>query len=180
MRQADLIEREQGTEPVELFALETESTGTEISGGGERSALVVGEVEVRPGREGGEVVVEVIKVGQHAVDHSGAEMHPRSSSMAKLVSIISLTGVSSGMVTSITVQRAGSPIISRTSTAWRCSTPSSRVPDAGGGAKEADGVPGGGSIDDDEVVRARFFEGLDAAKDEEILDARCGRGHHLE
>ena len=36
MRQADLIEREQGTEPVELFALETESTGTEISGGGER------------------------------------------------------------------------------------------------------------------------------------------------
>ena len=179
MWEADLIEGEHGTKPIELFVLDTESTSAETGGGGEGGALVVGEVEARLGRKGGEIMVESSRSGSTLLTTAGPRCTPSSSSMAKLVSIISLTGRPSGMVTSITVQRVGSPIISRTSTAWRQHTRLRSVPDAGGGPKEATACPAA-EHDHDEFIGASFFEGLDAAEYQEILDARRGRGHHLE
>ncbi len=112
---------------------------------------------------------------------TGPRLMPTRSSSLYAVSTVSLTGVSSGRVTSITWQRAGSDSSSTTSAAWvrigptraASSSPWALVrkvmawPAAGASTTITSGPPGPLQL-------------LDLAQHQDVPNARNGRGHHVQ
>ena len=112
---------------------------------------------------------------------TGPSATPARSSIANAVSMTSLTGVSSGSVTSITWQRAGSEM--RSTTSWAClrigpTRTASSSPRAD--SRNVIGMAGRGRVDDHEVGDARRLDRLHLAEHEDVLHARHGRRHDVE
>ena len=107
---------------------------------------------------------------------TGPSATPARSSIANAVSISSLTGVSSGSVTSITWQRAGSREQLDDVGGLLADRPDAhRVEQPAGRQEERDRVAGRGRVDDDQVGGARLVERLHLAEHEDVLHARAPR-----
>ncbi len=118
---------------------------------------------------------------KHWFTTTGPSATPARSSIAYAVSISSLTGVSSGSVTSITWQRAGSSSSATTSEACLLIGPDAhRVEQAARREQERDRVARGRRVDDDQVGGAGLVERLDLPEHEDVLHAGNGVGDDLE
>ena len=152
------------------------------------ATLAVGERRARLRRVGADAV-ELVRArrrsGASGVTQPfttiGPSATPARSSIAYAVSTSSLTGVSSGSVTSITWQRAGSLSSSTTSAACLWTGPTvtaSSSPRAE--SRKRDRVPGGGRVEHDQVGDAGPLELLHLAQHEDVPHAGHRGGDDVE
>ena len=112
---------------------------------------------------------------------TGPSWTPALSSNRYAASTVSLTGISSGSVTSSTRHRAGSlQQLDHVGRLGPHRPAAGGVEQAGGRGEEGDGVAGGRGVHHDEVGHPVALELLDLAEDQDVADARDGRGHHVD
>ena len=160
-RQLDLRQRQPLAEARDLLVLHRVALGAELGRVREivaprarrRSARTRRRRRARPSTD---AVTPSGSGSKHWLTTTGPSATPARSSIAYAVSISSLTGVSSGSVTSITWQRAGSESSATTSAACLLIGPTRTASSSPRGESRNEiAWPAAGRVDDDQIGRAR-------------------------